>query len=198
VKGAIVAAAFLVAFGAVAARLARAQEPGAETPRRLIYAAYKTEDAAMEAFKALKGAEARGAIKIESYAVITKGVDGKVRVKDQRETGTRAGATVGALVSLLGGPVGAALGVAAGSSTGYLAGDAVAMPRETIEKIQRSLQPGESAIIAVVDEKYSAATEQLQGEGATRLMTHALPLAAKEKAAPGAAAKPRQGSSVAH
>src|SRR5678815_3679192 len=95
-QGVMLAAAFLVAFGATAARLARADE---ETPRRLIYAAYKTEDAAMEAFKALKAAEARGIIKIDSYAVVTKGVDGKVRVKDQREKGTRAGATVGALVS---------------------------------------------------------------------------------------------------
>jgi uncharacterized membrane protein len=195
VRTAIVALAFLVWLGETAARSAPASD---ETPRRLIYAAYKTEDAAMEAFKALKAAEAHGAIKIESYAVVTKGLDGKVMVKDQREKGTRTGAIVGAMVGLLGGPVGAALGVAAGSGTGYLAGDAVGMPRETIEKVQTSLQPGESAIIAVVDEKWAPATERLQGEGATRVMTHTIPLAAKVKTAPGSDPKPKPGSPGAH
>ena len=119
-RAAIAGAALLAAFAGAAVRLSRADDE-APTPRRLIYAAYKDEAAAAEAFKALKSAEASGAIRIESYAVVTKGLDGKVKVRDQREKGTRTGAIVGALVGLLGGPVGAAVGVAAGSGTGYLA-----------------------------------------------------------------------------
>jgi uncharacterized membrane protein len=189
-RGAIAGGLFFVALGGATGRLARAQPDAADeapTPRRLIYAAYKNEEAATQAFKALKAAEAKGVIKIESYAVVTKRVDGTVKVKDQREKGTRTGAIVGALVGLLGGPVGAAIGVAAGSGTGYLAGDAVGMPKETIERVQSSLQPGESAIIAVVDEKWAAATEKLQGEKAIRLMTHAIPIATKDKGGSGGA-----------
>jgi uncharacterized membrane protein len=176
-----------VALGAVPA-VARAE---VATPRRLIYAAYESEEAAAEAFKALKDAEASGRIKIESYAVVTKTVEGKVKIKDQREKGARTGAIVGALVSMLGGPMGAAIGVAAASGTGYLAGDAVGMPREMIDAIKFSLQPGESAVIAVVDEKWAAETERLQGAGATRLLSHELPLATKDARAPGARAPDR-------
>jgi uncharacterized membrane protein len=172
VRNTIIGMLALAALGAPA----RAAE---DSPKRLIYAAYKTEDAAMEAFKALKAAEETGAIKIDSYAVITKTVDGKVKVRDQREKGTRTGAVVGALVGLLGGPMGAAVGIAAGSGTGYLAGDAVGMPRETIDMIKSSLHPGESAIIAVVDERWAAAVEELGAATAARLMTHPIPLAQK-------------------
>jgi uncharacterized membrane protein len=179
----------LVGIVALVAALGAPARADDESPKRLIYAAYKTEAAAMEAFKALKEAEKAGAIKIESYAVITKDTDGKVKVKDQREQGTRTGAVVGALVGLLGGPMGAAVGVAAGSGTGYLAGDAVGMPRETIERIKTSLQPGESAIIAIVDERWAAKAEKLGAARAARVMTHRIPVAQKEKGSPGGGAK---------
>jgi uncharacterized membrane protein len=187
-------AALALAVALAAAGHAHAQ---VETPRRLIYAAYKSEATALEAFQALKDAEASGKIKIESYAVITKTAGGKVKVRDQREKGTRTGAIVGSLVAMLGGPMGAAIGVPAASGTGYLAGDAVGMPRETIDAIKASLHPGESAIIAVVDQKWAAETEKLEGVGASRLMSHELPLAAREpkgegaKAPPGKATPPR-------
>jgi uncharacterized membrane protein len=156
----------------LAARLAVADPPA---PRRLIYAVYASETAANDVFKALRSAEDRQMIRIDSYAVVTKDPDGKVRVKDQRRRETAAGATVGAVVGLLGGPVGVALGAAAGGAAGYLTGKAVGMPAETVQQIKDSLQPGQSAIMAVVDDQWAAEVARLQQAEAQRIVTHPVP-----------------------
>jgi uncharacterized membrane protein len=171
-----------VLFAALVPGAARAEDDR-ERSRQLIYAAYDDESAAAGAFKAILAAEAAGTLRLETYAVVSKELDGRVKVKDQRQTRAKAGAIVGALVGVMGGPASPPAGSAAAGAAAYLAGHAVGMSKTFIATIKSSLQPGEWAIVAVVDERHAAAAERLQGEGASRIMAYALTVAAKPAAA---------------
>jgi uncharacterized membrane protein len=132
-------------------RVAHAQ--GA-TPQSLVYAVYDGERAAQDAYDAMKDSQRQGVINIESFAVISKDQKGHVRIRSTQRRGARNGAIIGALVGVLGGPVGVAAGAAAGGGIGYLTGNAVGIPRDTINQIKASLTPGTSALVAVIDERW--------------------------------------------
>jgi uncharacterized membrane protein len=138
----------------------RAVRASDKVPETLIYATYDDEVAGQQALDALKQAEDRKAIKLESYAVVVKDANGKTKVKDERKKSTAAGAGIGAVVGLLGGPVGAAVGAGVGGAAGYLRGKHVGMPSEMVDEIKTSLQPGNSAIVALVQEKWLQPTKQ--------------------------------------
>ncbi|HEY7376889.1 MAG TPA: hypothetical protein VIF57_32320, partial [Polyangia bacterium] len=106
-------------------RLALAQNPA---PTTLVYAVYDNEKAAKEAFSAMRDAQRKGVIHVESFAVVSKDQNGRVHVKSTQRRSARAGAIIGALVGVLGGPAGVAVGAAAGGGIGYLTGRAVGIP----------------------------------------------------------------------
>jgi uncharacterized membrane protein len=137
--------------------IARAQTA---TPQTLVYAVYDSETGAKDAFDAMKQTQKEGVIHIDSYAVVSKDEKGKVRVHSTQKRGALAGTIVGALVGVLGGPAGVAAGAAAGGGLGYLTGATVGIPREDIQAIKASLQPGTSAIVAVIDERWVADLER--------------------------------------
>jgi uncharacterized membrane protein len=168
---AALAVALLGLVTAMSPRPARADE----VPKRLVYATYKNETSAMDVFNVLRDAERQNLIRIDSYAVVSKGLDGKVRVRDQRQKGTRAGAVVGGIVGLLGGPVGVVVGAAAGGVAGYLTGDAVGMSKEAVDSIKTSLKPGESAIIAIVDDKWAVTVQKMEEAKANRVTNESVP-----------------------
>src|SRR5262249_45540225 len=119
-------------------------------PQSLVYAVYDSEDGAKQAFSAIKQAQSEGVVDIDSFAVISKDQKGHVHVQSTQKRSALAGSIVGALVGLLGGPAGAAIGAAAGGGLGFLTGKAVGIPKEDINAIKASLEPGSSAVIAVV------------------------------------------------
>jgi uncharacterized membrane protein len=181
----LVAAAFVV-LASVAAHAApqgdgQAEAPG---PRKLVYAVYKSETAAMEVWRALRSAEDSGAVRIESYAVVSKAFDGKVTVKDQRGKGARAGVVVGALVGLLGGPAGVVAGAAAGGAVGYLTGNAVGMSKASVDRIKNDLHNGESAIIAVVEDRWASSIERMEETRAANILVEGIPMTAPGKDLP--------------
>jgi uncharacterized membrane protein len=178
--------ALAVALLTVVGAAARAADEA--PPKRLIYATYRNETSAMDVFRTLRDAERQNLIRIDSYAVISKSMDGKVRVKDQRQKGTRAGAVIGGVVGLLGGPVGVVVGAAAGGAAGYLTGNAVGMSKDTVDQIKTSLNPGESAIIAVVDDKWAQTVQKLQEAKAARVTNESIPFV-KETGAEGSSGK---------
>lgn len=139
-----------------ASGLAIAQAPASQS---LVFAVYDNETAAKEAFAAMKDAQKKGVIRVDSYAVVSKDQKGHVHVTSTQKRGARAGAIVGALVGVVGGPIGVAAGAAAGGGLGYLTGSAVGIPRERIDEIKSSLAPGSSAIVAVIDERWAAQLE---------------------------------------
>jgi len=144
-----VSLAIASAFGAGAARLRAAAQ--SET---LLYAVYDGQDTAGQVFQTMKSGQRSTGERIESYAIVSKDVKGKVRVRDQRKRDAAVGAVLGGVVGLVGGPAGVAAGVAAGGAVGYLTGDTVGIPRDKVDSMQASLTPNSSALIVVLDDKW--------------------------------------------
>jgi uncharacterized membrane protein len=149
--------------------IARAQS----VPQSLVYAVYDSETGAKDAFNAMKETQRQGVIHIDSFAVVSKDAKGHVRVQSTQKRGALAGSIIGALVGVIGGPAGVALGAGAGGGIGFLTGNAVGIPLEDINAIKASLQPGTSAIIAVVDERWVADLERSMNEAkAKQVLDH--------------------------
>src|SRR5436189_6190090 len=69
-----------------------------QVPQTLVYAVYDNENAAKDAFKAMKETQREGVIHIDSFAVVSKDQKGRVHVQSTQKRGARAGAVVGALI----------------------------------------------------------------------------------------------------
>jgi uncharacterized membrane protein len=153
-------AAGLVACGTAMAAISAANQH----PQTLIYAVYDGQDTAGKVFASMKSAQgaATGEV-IESYAVVSKDANGKVKVRDQRKRDTAVGSLLGGVIGLIGGPMGVAAGASAGGAIGYLTGDAVGIPREKVESMKASLVPNSSALVVVLDDVWVTNVErQLQ------------------------------------
>ena len=148
-----VAAAVAAVLTAGAARVAVVRA-ASDRPETLIYAVYDGQDRASEVFKTMKSAQGDTGERIESYAVVSKDLKGKVRVHDQRRTDAGVGAVVGAVIGLWGGPVGIAVGASAGGIAGYLTGDAVGIPIDKVESMKQALTPGSSALVVVLEDRW--------------------------------------------
>ncbi len=146
---ALVAAALTAAATCVAT-------PGAAPDRieTLVYAVYDGQDTASQVFKTMRSAQSATGEYIESYAVVSKDLKGKVTVRDQRRRDAGVGAVVGGVIGLLGGPLGVAAGASAGGAAGYLTGNAVGIPRNKVESMKQSLTPDCSALVVVLDERW--------------------------------------------
>lgn len=151
-----------------------------EVPLQIIIAAFQEEDAADQALKTLKEAKKEKLISIDNAAVIRKDDDGKLHIKETADMGGGKGAGVGALVGgaigLLAGP----LGVAAGSALGAAVGGITAklydggFKDDRLRQIGTSLEPGTSAIIAVIEHRWVAELERELAEEGADVTTAAL------------------------
>jgi uncharacterized membrane protein len=141
----------VVTAGAIGAPVLRAAGDRSES---LIYAVYNGQDTAGQVFKTMKSAQASTGERIESYAIVSEDLTGKVRIRDQRKRDAGVGAVVGGVIGLVGGPVGVALGASAGGVVGYLTGDAVGIPRDKVESMKQSLTPDSSAIVVVLNDRW--------------------------------------------
>src|SRR5262245_56815420 len=106
------AVAALLAVGASVVTL-RAAGDRAET---LIYAVYNGENTASDTFKTMKSAQGSTGERIESYAIVSEDLKGKVRIRDQRKRDASVGAILGGIIGLVGGPAGVAAGATAGGA----------------------------------------------------------------------------------
>jgi len=126
----------------------------------LIVLTFNEEGKANEVLQALKQLDKEGVIKVLDAAVLIKDQDGKAFLRETEDVDAKHGALFGAiaggLIGLLGGPAGAIVGAAAGAATGGVAAHGIDMgfPDETLKDLQRGLQPGSSAIIALVEHKW--------------------------------------------
>jgi uncharacterized membrane protein len=155
--GLALSVATLVAAGAISSPALRAASDNQET---LIYAVYAGQDTATQVFKSMRSAQGSTGERIESYAVVSKDLKGKVTVRDQRKTGAGVGAVLGGVIGLLGGPAGVAAGAAAGGAVGYLTGDAVGIPRDQVDSMKQSLTPDSSAVVVVLDDRWAQDVER--------------------------------------
>lgn len=150
-----------------------------DVPVEVIVAAFQSEDGAKQALSELKQAKHEGLIKIDDAAVISKDAKGKLHIKETADMSTGKGAGIGAViggvVGLLAGPLGVGLGAAAGAAIGGIAshGDA-GFKDERLETIGAGLEPGTSAIVAVVEHQWVAAVQEALEEEATDVMAQRL------------------------
>jgi uncharacterized membrane protein len=122
----------------------------------LIIASFKQEAEAIDASHKLNELETIGDITIYEMVVIKKNADGEaVILQADTDEGVRtlSGMAIGTLIGALAGPV----GVVAGMFTGTLAGmvmeeDHYGFNEDFTSKVSAQLQPGETAVVAEIDE----------------------------------------------
>jgi uncharacterized membrane protein len=120
----------------------------------LIYAVYDGEKTASDVLQTMRSNQKATGEHIQSYAVVSKDMKGKVRVRDQRERDAKVGAVIGGVIGVLGGPAGAVAGAAAGGSLGFLTGNEVGISKDMVGQMKTSLTPGNSALAVVLDDRW--------------------------------------------
>ncbi len=146
-----------------------------DVPTQVIVAAFDGMDSAKEAFDDLKQLEKEKSIKVENAAILRKDHDSKLHIRDVKDmTGTRGvvlGGVTGAVVGVITGPVGwVALG---GAAIGGLVAKLKdgGFDNSRLEQWGDRLQPGTSALIAVVDHIWVREVEAALKEDARDVMT---------------------------
>jgi len=147
-----------------------------DVPVQLIVAAFQEEMAAKQALKVLKEAKKQGLIKIENAAVLRKDEKGKLYIKETEDMGGGKGAAfggvAGAVIGLIAGPalvVPAAVGALVGGLTAKLRDTGFSNQR--LEALGEGLQPGSSAIVAVVEHTWVDKVEEALAEAQADVMT---------------------------
>jgi len=150
-----------------------------DVPVQLIVAAFQDEGAAKEVLKALKALKREKLIGIQNAAVLRKNEKGKIYIKETADMGGGKG-------SVLGGVAGAAIGLIAGpalvvpAAVGALVGGLSAKLRDSgfsnkrLQALGEGLQPGTSAIVAVVEHKWVAQVEAALAEAGADAVTASL------------------------
>jgi len=150
----IVQGVVLSVVGIAASCLLSAAVAAADKSETLIYAVYNGQNTATDVFKTMRSNQSATGERIEAYAVVSKDLKGKIRVRDQRKTDAGVGAAVGSVIGLLGGPIGVAVGATAGGAVGFLSGEAVGIPRDSVQSMKDSLIPDSSAIVVVLEDRW--------------------------------------------
>jgi len=131
----------------------------ADVPIQLIVAAYETEDGAKKAVADLKKAKKEKLIAIKDAAILRKDKKGKLHISETGDLSGKQGLAFG-------GVVGATIGAVAGTAlagpaaVAALVGGLASKLRDTgfdnkrLERLGRSLIPGSSALVAVVEHKW--------------------------------------------
>jgi len=149
-----------------------------DVPVQVVVAAFKDENAASEALKALKQARNEGLIKIVDAAVLRKDEKGKLHIKETADMGGGKGAVIGGVlggvVGVLAGPIGwAAVG---GAVIGGLAAKLKdgGFKDERLKKLGEGLGPGNSAIVAVVEHVWVKQVEKAMADAGADAVTEEL------------------------
>ena len=150
-----------------------------DVPVQVVVAAFQQEGAAKAALKELKALKREKLIGIQNAAVIHKDQKGKIHIKETAEMGGGKGSVIGgvagAAIGLIAGPalvVPAAVGALVGGLTAKLRD--VGFSNKRLEALGEGLQPGTSAIIAVVEHKWVAQLEKEMEEVGADLVTAGL------------------------
>lgn len=149
-----------------------------DVPVQLVIAAFQDEKGADQALKDLKLAQWEGVIGIKDAAVLRRDEKDKLHVKETGDWGGGKGGVVGAIlggaIGLLAGPV--ILIGAAGALVGGLAAKLrdSGFSNERLDTIGGALNPGTSAIVAVIEHKWVAEYEKMVAEAGADVMTQAI------------------------
>ena len=129
----------------------------------LLIAVFDTEDAADKGMRTLMGLHQEGGISLYASALIVRGSDGNISVKQQSEPsplGTALGLLTGGIVGLLGGPAGSAVGASLGGYIGLLADWArTGVDLKFLDDVGKTLSAGKAAILAEIEESWTSLLE---------------------------------------
>jgi len=128
------------------------------SPENVVVIDFTQDTAAFEALTTLKELDSQGQIKVVEAAVVTRGDDGQVQVKDQvgddNLAGTASGGIVGLLIGILGGPFGVLLGGATGLLIGSLYDMADADETDSVlSEVSKTVRARRNAVLAQVVEQ---------------------------------------------
>ena len=160
-----------------------------DVPTELIVAAFQDEKGAEAAYKELKQAKKEHIIKIQDAAVIRRDAKNKLHIKDVHDMGGGKGAGIGAVVGgaigLLAGPV--VLVGAAGALIGGLAAKMKdgGFPDDRLKQIAEGLQPGTSALVAVIEHTWVQDMEDAMAEAGAQVVTASISADIAEQLAAG-------------
>jgi len=125
---------------------------------KLLVVVFDTEEKAYEGQRAFKQLDADGMITIHAQAVIVKGQDGTVKLREPADLaplGLVSGSLFGSLIGVLGGPIGWAAGAVTGGFLGGLMDLADAgVGADFLDDVRKTLSPGKTAVIAEVSEEW--------------------------------------------
>ncbi|MEA3438829.1 MAG: DUF1269 domain-containing protein [Chloroflexota bacterium] len=147
-----------------------------DVPVQLVVAAFQDEKSAKAALNELKEAQREKLIKIEDAAVLRKDEKGKLHMHEVHDWGGGKGAVVGGLIGAAVGiifPPGILLAGAAGALIGGLSAKLrdSGFDDNRLKKLGEGLEPGTSAIIAVVEHRWVAQVQDKLDEYAVDMFT---------------------------
>jgi uncharacterized membrane protein len=138
----------------------------------VISVSFNADSSAYAALTALKELDAQSRVGVDAAAVVVRGDDGALAVKDgvgsYRSDGAASGGLLGLLIGILGGPLGVLIGGTYGLMVGSLLDlDEAERSDSALSQMSASARPGRTALLAEVDEQspevIDAAMEPLGG-----------------------------------
>jgi uncharacterized membrane protein len=140
-------------------------------PQEMVVVSFPDENKAQEVLSVLKQLDHEGAAELRNAAIIRRSASGEISIQETRDfddrQGVIAGALAGGLIGLLRGH--ALAGAALGAASGFGVSKAVDLgfPDAYLRDLAQQLQPGSSAIVAVVTftniDKAMATLDQFDG-----------------------------------
>ncbi len=132
--------------------------PVSASAYNVISVSFDPDTNAYAAFTKLNELGSQGQMKVEAAAVIERGDDGQIVVKDSVGSGEFAGAAGGGVLGFMIGIIGGPLGVLVGSTYGLLAGSLIDLgeaeqSESALAQMSASVKPGHTAIVAQVTEQ---------------------------------------------
>ena len=129
----------------------------------LLVAVFDSEDMALKGMRTLMDLHQEGGVSLYASALIVKGGDGNISVKQQSgepPLGTALGLLIGGIVGLVGGPVGSAVGASLGGYIGLLADWAhTGIELKFLDDVGKTLSAGKAAILAEIEESWISLLE---------------------------------------
>lgn len=147
-----------------------------DVPVEVLIAAFKEQDGAENALRELKDAKKEGLIGIKNAAVLWKDDKGKLHFKETADMrggkGAAIGGVIGGVVGLVFPPsilASAAVGAAVGGLSAKLRDSG--FKDERLREVGEGLQPGTSALIAVIEHTWVREVEEQVRQYATDVVT---------------------------
>lgn len=137
----------------------------------LVVITFDVENDARDALHAMRAMEKAGVLRLTDSAVVSRDLDGSVRVKNEWSSGTEIGAVAGAFVGLLTSFIFPVVGTVVGAAAGGWIGSTfdTGVDGTFVRDVSRSLQPGQSALFLMIGEAnpaaLRAALERYAGRG---------------------------------